>query len=393
MKSKYDVVVVGGGPAGLTAARFAALGGVDVLLVERHNRIGQHLCCAEGVTLTGLTAVTEPEDEWISSKISGVKLISPSGDTAFIDHPNAGYTLDRSRFEPYLAALAADEGAEVALGCRAENPVRGGKRFAQVDVVTNDETRKVECGVLIAADGVESSIARDAGLTENLIPSRLASCAQYRLEKVDIEAEIPELYLDHGIAPGGYTWVFPKGPDSANVGLGVIPTVAGDRSPFDYLDDFVRRRFESYTITQRVMGIVPLFEGRKTMLKDNLMAVGDSARLIDSLTGAGIATALYSGRLAGELAAEYVRDGHRADILKQYPKRFMKKFGRKLRLYSLAHEVFRRLKPEEFDLVINIANEVFGGKKVYAIDTIDILRKVFKRKPGLLKYAPHLVWK
>lgn len=393
MKSKYDVIVVGGGPAGLTAARFAARSGVDVLLLERHNQVGQHLCCAEGVTITGLTVVTEPEDEWISSKISGIKLISPSGDTAFIDHPNAGYTIDRSRFEPYLARLAADVGAEIALGCRAENPVRDKKRFTRVDVVTNGETRCLEYGVLIAADGVESTIARDAGLSGSLIPSRLASCAQYRLENVDIEAEIPELYLDHSVAPGGYTWVFPKGPDSANVGLGVIPTLAGGRSSFDYLDDFIRRRFESYTITQKVMGVVPLFEGRKTMLKDNLMAVGDSARLIDSLTGAGIATALYSGRLAGELAAEYVRDGHRDGILRQYPRRFMKKFGRKLRLYSLAHEVLRRLKPDEFDLIISVMNEVFGEKKVYAIDTTDILKRVFKRKPGLLKYAPHLVWK
>ena len=71
----------------------------------------------------------------------------------------------------------------------------------------------------------------------------------------------------------------------------------------------------------------------------------------------------------------------------------MKKYGRKLRLYSLAHEVFRRLKPDEFDLIIDVANEVFEGKKVHAIDTIDILRKVFKRKPGLLKYAPRLIWK
>lgn len=393
MKSKYDVVVAGGGPAGLAAARSAARSGADVLLVERNNAIGQPLCCAEGVTTSGLAAVVEPQDDWISSRISGVKLISPGGNTAFIDHPNAGYTIDRTRFEPYLAGLAQEDGVEIMTGCRAENPSKEGKRFRGIDVISNGSSTFVELGALIAADGVESTIARSAGLTGSLVPSRLASCAQYRLEGIEISPEVPELYFDHSMAPGGYAWVFPKGFDSANVGLGVIPTMAGDLSPFEYLDRFVSNRFPSHRIAQRIMGIVPLFEGRKTMLKDNLLAVGDAARLIDSLTGAGIATALYSGKLAGELAAKYVQSGKKAGILKEYPKRFMDVFGRKLRLYTLAHEVFKRLKPDEFDFIIGMADEIFGGKKIHAIDTIDILRKIFKRKPSLLRYAPRVIWK
>jgi digeranylgeranylglycerophospholipid reductase len=274
-----------------------------------------------------------------------------------------------------------------------EKPRKNGRRFTGIDLVQDGKATHIECSLLIAADGVESCIAREAGLADSLIPSRVASCAQYRLESIAIQSEIPELYIDHGIAPGGYAWVFPKGPRSANVGLGVIPTEAGDRSPFEYLDNFVKRRFESYVIGARMMGIVPIFEGRKRMLRENLMAVGDAARLIDSLTGAGIATALYSGKLAGELAAECIRCGQKLDILRQYPKRFMERFGRKLRLYSLAHEVFRRLRPDEIDFIVNVADEVFGGRKIYAIDTVDILRQVFKRRPGLLRYAPRLVWK
>jgi digeranylgeranylglycerophospholipid reductase len=390
MKSRYDIVIVGGGPAGLTAARFAAQSGADILLIERQKQIGQRLCCAEGVTLSGLSAVVEPNREWISSEISGVKLISPNGGTAFIDHPDAGYTIDRTKFEPHLAELAMEKGVEIIVGSSARNPVRNGGRFATVEVVSNGETRVVEYTVLIAADGVESTIARAAGLTQSLLPSRLASCAQFRLENIAVEPGIPELYLDHSIAPGGYAWVFPKGPDSANVGLGVIPTAANDRSPFAYLNEFVRRRFSSYTIRQKVMGIVPIFEGRKTMLKDNLMAVGDAARLIDSLTGAGIATALYSGKTAGQAAARYVDTG-KADVLKEYPAEFMKALGRRLRLYSLAHEVFQKLKPDEFDFIVGVARDILGGKKIYAVDAAEILKQIFKRKPGLLKYAPRLV--
>ncbi len=350
------------------------------------------MCCAEAITLTGLTAVVEPMEEWISSRISAVKLFSPGGGSALIEHPDAGYTLDRTKFEVYLAELARAEGAEVVTGCRAEKPEREHRRFTRVTLVADGVSAGVEFGLLIAADGVESAIARAAGLTDSLLPSRIASCAQYRLENIAIEPETPELYLDHTIAPGGYAWIFPKGSDSANVGLGVIPTVAGGESSFDYLDRFVRHRFESYAVSMRMMGIVPLFEGRRTMLKDNLMVVGDAARLIDSLTGAGIATALYSGRIAGELAAEYVR-GHDEHVLQGYSRSFMKRFGRRLRMYSLAHEVFRRLKPDELDFVVAVADEFFSGRKIYAIDACHILKQVFKRKPGLLKYAPHLVWR
>jgi digeranylgeranylglycerophospholipid reductase len=392
MRSKYDVVVVGGGPAGLTAARFAAQHGAEVLLMERYNQIGDHICCAEAVTFSGLTAVVEPQPSWICSRISGIKLFSPGGDSAFIDHPDAGYTLDRAKFEKYLAKLAEDRGVEIVTGCRAERLQRHNNRFSRIDAVADGETRTIEYRILIAADGVESTIAREAGLTKSLLPSRLASCAQYRLHNTSVEPEIPELYFDHAMAPGGYAWIFPKSGNSANVGLGVIPPLAGKTSPFEYLDRFLRRKFESYTIGGRMMGIVPLFEGRKSMLKDNLVVAGDAARLIDSLTGAGIATALFSGKIAGELAATCIAE-QEIDVLKEYPKRFMKVFGRRLRLYSLAHEVFRRLRPDEFDFIIGFAEEIFGSRRVYAIDAVDILKQVFKRKPGLLKYAPHLVWR
>lgn len=71
----------------------------------------------------------------------------------------------------------------------------------------------------------------------------------------------------------------------------------------------------------------------------------------------------------------------------------MEVFGRRLRLYSLAHEVFKRLKPHEFDFVVDTADELFSGRKIHAIDACRVLKQVFRRKPSLLKYAPHLVWR
>ncbi|MFH1893041.1 MAG: NAD(P)/FAD-dependent oxidoreductase [Candidatus Zixiibacteriota bacterium] len=388
MKSKYDVVIVGGGPGGLSAALSASRAGAEVLLLETHRKIGQPVSCAEGISCAGLTQVLEPNEEWISSRVSGAKLFSQNGKSMFIDHPNAGYILNRSKFEPYIAKMAEDAGTEIAKGWRAEKPVYEDGRFVRIDALSDGERKSIEFKILVAADGIESTIARQAGLVKPLLPSRVASCAQYRVEGISIEPEIPEFHFNFDIAPGGYIWVFPKGPDSANVGLGLIPTMAKHLNPFEQLDRFMIRRFDQFKISQKMMGIVPLFEGRHTMLKDNLMVVGDAARLIDSLTGAGIATALYSGKLAGELAAESVQNGNRAAILKEYPKRFMAIFGRRLRMYSLAHQIFRRLKPEELDFVVGFAEEIFAGKKTYAIDSVDVIRKILTRMPGLIKLAP-----
>jgi len=393
MKSKYDVVVVGGGPGGLSSALAASRAGAEVLLLETHRRIGQPVSCAEGISHIGLTEVLEPNENWISSRISGAKLFSQNGKSMFLDHPNAGYILDRSKFEPYIAKMAEDAGAKIAKGWRAEKPVCENGRFVRIDAVSDGERKSVEFKILIAADGIESSVARQSGLAKPLVPSRVASCAQYRVEGISIEPEIPEFHFNFDIAPGGYIWVFPKGPGSANVGLGVIPTVEKSLNPFEQLDRFMSKRFDRFKISQKMMGVVPLFEGRHTMLKDNLMVVGDAARLIDSLTGAGIATALYSGKLAGELAAECVQNGNRTAILKEYPKKFMAIFGRRLRMSSLAHQIFRRMKPEELDFVVGFAEEIFGGKKTYAIDSVNVIRKILIRMPGLIKLAPRLVWK
>ncbi len=392
MKSEYDVVIVGGGPAGLTAARAAAGAGVDVLLVETHREIGKPLLCAEGISVEGLSQVVEPDDDWICSRITGIKLISPNGECLYMDHPEAGFTIDRTRFEPHLARMAVDAGAEIVTDCRADDPVRDNGRFTSISLFSEGARRDVRFRILIAADGVESVVARKAGLVKHLLPSRLASCAQYRLEDIDVDSETTEMHFDCSIAPGGYIWVFPKGSHFANVGLGFVPTLAEDMNPFDMLDRFVGRRFESFRIAGRMMGVVPLFEGRRTMLRGNVMAVGDAARVVDSLSGAGIATALYSGLLAGEAAGVYVRSG-KTSALRDYPGAFMAVFGRRLRMYLLAHQILRRMKPSEIDAVIEIAGELLGGRKIRSLDPVGVIKRILMRKPGLLRIAPRIVWK
>jgi len=392
MTNEYDLVIVGGGPAGLSAAIASAEGGINVLLLERNDKIGVPLTCAEGITHLGLTTAVPLDRSFVSTDIHGIKLYSPGGREAMIDHPNAGYVLNRDVFEPHLADKAREAGVKIRTGCRAERLHRNGDRFNSITVENRNGSYDLHFKVIIAADGVESSIAREAGLTESLLPSQVESCAQYRLTDIEVNPHIPEVWFSREFAPGGYAWVFPKSGNSANVGLGVVPTMSDGKCPFDFLDDFVQRRFPNGRIESKSMGLVPSFEGRKRILKNNLMAVGDAARLIDSLTGAGISTALHSGCMAGKAAARAIKSGNLSN-LSEYPQEFMKTFGRKLRFYRLGREIFTRMSPDEFDFVVELVDETFGGKTLTALNPVEILRKILIRKPSLVRHAPRLLWR
>src|SRR5512145_2308329 len=101
---RADVVVVGGGPAGLIAAREAATAGLDVLLVERDRAIGAPVRCGEGVGSRGLGEFISPDGaSWVARRITRVIFWAPDGTEVRVAEGDVGYILDRSRFEPALA--------------------------------------------------------------------------------------------------------------------------------------------------------------------------------------------------------------------------------------------------------------------------------------------------
>ena len=116
-----DVLVIGAGPAGSTAARFAALGGADVILMDKKSEIGAPKRCAEGISIKGLEKVgIEPNPRWITKEIDGVRLSSPNGTdvwltTEEVQLPESGYIVERKIFDKYLAMDAARAGAKIRI--------------------------------------------------------------------------------------------------------------------------------------------------------------------------------------------------------------------------------------------------------------------------------------
>jgi digeranylgeranylglycerophospholipid reductase len=357
----YDVVVVGAGPGGATAARTAAQAGLSVLLLEKRQEVGSPVRCAEGVGRDGLLSFIEPDPLWIAAEISQAEITLITGDETETRRASGGhgYVLERRVFDRVLAERAAAAGAEVWVKSAAtgllmeEGRVRGVR--IQSPTFSGGEV-EVEAQVVIAADGVEAQVGRWAGLYGPLSLRDTMVCVQYLLAGIAIDPTCTCYTIGHEVAPGGYAWVFPKGQGKANVGLGVQADLwqeaavslamgaegaggVGGRTVLEFLTRFIEDRpslAQGYPVTL-IVGNVPVAPSPARLVTDGLMLVGDAARQVDPLTGGGIVNGMLAGQFAAQVAAEAIASGDTSSrSLARYQDWWSRTTGRKmLRNYRL----------------------------------------------------------
>ncbi|HLG94544.1 MAG TPA: NAD(P)/FAD-dependent oxidoreductase [candidate division Zixibacteria bacterium] len=392
-ENRYDVIVAGAGPGGSSAALAAAKKGKKVLLLEKHPIVGYPLCCAEGISKSGLEDIVPLNPRWVASHVERILLVGPGGAEARIEHPAAGYVLDRKIFDRDLAGLAAKEGATVKAGTPVVGLLNGdGGPIRGVEVLEEGKPNEYFAPVIIASDGIESRIGYWAGLNTTLYLSGFDSAAQYLLGGLDVDEECLQFYFGRDLCPGGYGWVFPKGNGTANVGLAFTPALNAKVKAIELLNKFISERFPRASIIETIVGGVPAYVGKKLLRVKNVLLVGDAARLVDSISGAGIANALRSGKIAGETAAEYLPSKHPVDFLEQYRREWDKVKGREMRFYLYIRQIYVRMSDVEFDSVIRFVRLLFENNPVRAIEPIGLLKRVLKQNPKLLLLARHIRW-
>jgi len=246
--------------------------------------------------------------------------------------------------------------------------------------------------VVIGADGIESCVGRWAGLNTTLSTERIESCAQYLLEDIEIELGRAEFYLGCKLAPGGYIWVFPKGENCANVGVGIAPDVSSKKA-IDYLNQFVKYRFRHYRIKEKMMGGVPIFDKNNRLVIGNVLLVGDAGRIVDSLSGAGIYDAFVSGKICAEIVSQYLKNGNLPiSFLQEYYQKLMQVRGKELRFSAYCRAIYLKLGDEDFDLIVSFLKSYFEDEEVKSIQPISIIKSILKFNPKILLLAKHLVW-
>ncbi|MBU0898456.1 MAG: geranylgeranyl reductase family protein, partial [Nanoarchaeota archaeon] len=241
MKNEYDAVVIGGGPAGSGAATAAAKAGLSVLMIEKRAEIGSPKRCGEGLSKSAAErmGIKESDPAWVCQNIKGATVYAPNGKFARVDFPDSeGWVIERKIFDKNLARKAAEAGATVVSKTEAISLLKENDKIIGVRIKHQDEEMDVKAKIIIAADGVESKIAREAGINTTLKHEDIASAAQYEMANVDVDQDRLELYFGNEIAGGGYVWIFPKGGKNANVGIGVRKPFA-KRKAIEYLNDFI----------------------------------------------------------------------------------------------------------------------------------------------------------
>ncbi|WP_461461506.1 NAD(P)/FAD-dependent oxidoreductase [Methanobrevibacter sp.] len=379
-----DVLVVGAGPAGSTAAKHAALGGAKVILMDKKSEIGSPKRCAEGVSKKGLKKLgIEPNPRFIAKELDGVRLVSPNGTDVWmtseeIELPEAGYILERKVFDKFMAMDAARAGAEIKVKTMATGVIKSDEGF----IVTCESMGKefdIKTKILIAADGPESHIGRWAGLKTAQKAVHMESGIQYEMCNLHFERDgVIEFYFG-SCAPGGYVWVFPKGDDIANVGLAVIAPKA-NKPAIEYLDDFVSKSpiTKDAQAVEINVGGDPVGGMPKKIYDDHIMVVGDAAGQVNPLTGGGIISGMTGGMYAGQVAAEAIKDeNYSAKYLKKYDSLVREDIGEEIRKYSIVQEYLLTLSDEELD---DIAAE-FQNVNFSKVSTTQLIKSLIKVSP------------
>jgi digeranylgeranylglycerophospholipid reductase len=357
MKTGYDIIVVGAGPAGSIAARYAAEQGVSVLMLEKDRDVGYPVRCGEAISKEGVEEFISSDEKWITAHINKFSLNSPDGTEALIEFNDAGYVLERRIFDYELAKSAANAGAEILTRAYVNGLIIDNDKVCGVKYEHHGEQHEIRAKIVIGADGVESRIGRWAGLKTHIHFRDMECCVQVTASNINIDSNTLYFYFGENYAPGGYFWIFPKGKNIANIGLGISGLTGKKRSALSYLNSFMMNNYPDAPVLTSIAGGVPGAITLEKISAPGIMLVGDAARQVNPLSGGGIASGMIGGSIAGRIAGEAINMNKPEHIL-TYDNAWHDRLGKR-------HETFERIKngiyhftDEKFNKIAHSFNKV-----------------------------------
>jgi digeranylgeranylglycerophospholipid reductase len=387
----YDVLVVGGGPAGLAAAETAAKTGARVALLERRKEIGYPVHTSGGSWVSDMKALGIPSD--LYHPIRSVTFLSPNRSARFDYADPVCCVLDVRGVYQHMAGRAIKAGAELHPGSPVERPILEDGKV--VGVVAKDHRNRAgewRAPVVIDASGFSSTLVTRIGMRKGF--QRYGYGAEYDLMAPNYDQDRLYLIMGSQVAPAGYAWAFPRSKGRVRLGVGVIrPDVAADAR--EYLDTFTDRLpslapdFKGASPVEYHTGLFPSEGVVESFVRDGLIATGDSAGQGSTLVGEGIRFALYSGAMAGAVAGEAAREGDTsAERLARYEKQWRARFGREMDISYIVNQRIARWTDAQWDDGMDLLTRLTPTQAADLLRgeySVGLFLGVLRRNPSLMR--------
>ncbi len=409
LKKDFDVIVIGAGTGGTTAARFAAKNGLNVCLIERKSRtLKPAKICGDAVgkEIFDILDITPPRGEELSCHIKGARLYTPNREKSLtmIDPKQTGYVINRLKFGQRLLKEALDAGVNqfldktTALDLLYDNGKVSGVKVK----LENGEKIDLYSKIVIDASGLYSPLRKKikSDIIENDFAKEDAILCFREIVSFPTQAQKVKdlqyitIILDQEKAPGGYIWYFPKNEYALNIGLGVYMDYGGK------VKDLYRKNvFKEFIKTDKVEiessggGVAPVRRPLWSCADNGIMFVGDAAFQVNPLHGGGIDPSMRGGYYAALTAVDAKEKGdYSLNTLWDYNVKIMRGFGSEFAALDLLRRVLQSL--SNSDLNFGLEKEILTASEIleiaesgdFSLSLWDMAFKAFKgiSRPNLL---------
>lgn len=357
--TKYDILIVGGGPAGLSAAYSAARKNAKTLVLEKDDSIAQNIRTSGVSWIEDMKRLAIPEKCY--NAIKNFRIISPSKDIVLRGKTPKSCVLDVRSTYQYLATLAAREGAEISVRSEVQSVKSNSNRISGVVANTTRGKMEIDSNLVIDASGFNSVVARRSGLARNW--TRYGIGAEYECYCDDIDPETWILMVGHKYSDAGYAWIFPISKQRVRIGTGVgRPESITD--PIKKLNSIMESKIKPLDELRNIQpiefhyGFIPNEGSRKSTIFDGLMLVGDSAGQANPLVLEGIRFAIEFGRVAGEVGANSLSKGCTKESLEQYEKFWKERVSSKIKSSLKVQSRWLQMNDDSWDREVEIIQQM-----------------------------------
>ncbi len=361
---KYDIIVAGGGPAGLYASYIAKKNNskLKILLLEKDKEIGEPILCAEGISNRTLKLFFDKKNYPFIRNIFDSLIIKYKEYKSETKIPDMGVIINRGEFDKYIANMALQVGVEIKT---SENIINGEYIDNGIKIIT--ENNEYQAEMLIIADGVESRIASFFNIDTITNLNDIYSCYQYVYKHENIKDNEIVFDFTPEYAGYGYLWIFPRGDNQANFGLG-INTNKINKKAKNILKEYKERFYPKGKIIRELAGAVPV-NPVKNPYSDRILICGDAARYADPMTGGGIDNAIRTGKFAGEVAVKaFKKNDFSEKFLKEYNRIVKKDNGFFIEKQLKLKNIIENMNEKELDDFFINSIKFFDNKTILSDD-------------------------